>query len=109
MTTTGNKVVYPLAPCPWCKNLPSIHFYFTQGTWLPKIICKSSVCRVNPESKPQVIRKTCKVDIIRLKKKISDLFQSWNDQNPIIAKEGKEIDFDHIVMMGKIDEERRKN
>lgn len=103
-----NKVVCKLCPCPWCKKLPDLIFYFVEGTWLPKIMCRNGLCGVNPESKYQVIRKTCKTDLIRLKQKMDALFYSWNNGNPIDAKEGKLIDFDIIIAEGKKSEKIRK-
>ncbi len=106
----GNKIIYPLHPCPWCKLLPSLKFYFHTETWLPKIVCDSSCCSVNPESKPQVIRNTCKIDLERLQIKMKALFESWNTGNPIECRHGKEIDFDLIIEEGrKCEEERNRN
>lgn len=104
-----NKIVYPLKPCPWCKVLPNLKFYFTRETWRPTIVCINEYCRVNPEGKPQNIRKTCKTDLERLKRKMENLFVDWNMQNPTSVKEGKEIDFDKILEEGWRSEEQRKN
>jgi hypothetical protein len=104
-----NKVIYPLSPCPWCRYLPTLKFYFVESTWRPKLICDSSCCTVNPESKPQNVRKTCKTDLERLKEKMKDLFDSWNKGNPFPADIGLEIDFDFIIAEGKKDESVRRN
>lgn len=109
MTTTGNKLILPLSPCPWCKKTPEFVLYFIEGTWLPKIACKNGSCSVNPEGKPVAIRKTCKIDLERLKEKIILVVDSWNKTNPITATHGKEIDFDKIIEEGKKDEEQRRN
>lgn len=102
-----NKIIYPLHRCPWCKRLPEVEFYFECQTWMPKIVCKHVHCKMNPESKPVYIRKTCKIDLETLKKKMKDLFDSWNEWNPTSATEGKEIDFDEIIEQG-MKEERKK-
>lgn len=103
-----NKVIYPLCPCPWCKQLPALKFYFVLGTWLPEIVCENRFCSVNPKSKPQVIRKTCKTDPSRMRIKISALFESWNSNNPIQATQGKVIDYNFVIKEGEKSEEFRK-
>ncbi len=102
-----NKILYPLHPCPWCKALPSVKFDFDSQTWMPTIVCKNSLCPVNPTSKPQNIRKTCKTDLNRLKIKMGDLFDEWNKGNPIAVTHGKQIDFDKIIAQGVKEEEER--
>lgn len=103
------KLILPLCPCPWCKKTPEFILYFTDGTWLPRISCTNESCSINPKSNPVPIRKTCKVDLLRLKEKIISLVDAWNTQNPINATHGKEIDFGKIIEEGKKDEERRRN
>ncbi len=109
MTTIDDKLILPLCPCPWCKKTPEFILYFSELTWLPKICCENSKCLIQPQSKPVAIRKTCKVDLERLKKKIITLVDMWNTNNPITATHGKEIDFGKIIEEGKKDEEHRKN
>lgn len=96
------KHLYPIKPCPWCKKTP--RFYMFLGhlnapveTWLPEIQCRGEGCKVHPKSKYIPIRKKQKANPIIIKEKIEKVIAYWNDDNPMIATEGIELDFEKIV------------
>jgi hypothetical protein len=90
------KNIYALKPCPWCGNTPRLYMDYDLITWTPLIECVNYCCKVNPKSKYVPIRKKQKKDPNIIKRKLEKLISYWNDNNPCIAKEGIELDFDLI-------------
>ena len=70
--------------------------YLCLPTWLPKLICESEICKVKPESKYVAIRKSSKYDPDKLRLKMERMIDQWNCNNPFIAYEGLEFDFEEI-------------
>jgi hypothetical protein len=95
------KHLYAIKPCPWCKKTPRFYMFLGHRnspieTWLPEIQCRSDDCKVQPKSKYVAIRKNQKINSIIIKEKIEKAIANWNDNNPMIAIEGIELDFDKI-------------
>lgn len=93
------KHIYPLKPCPWCKKTPRFYMMYEE-TWLPHIYCANNDCKVQPKSKYVPIRKKQKIDLQTIKDKIEILIGYWNDNNPMIAHEGIELDYIEIIKEG---------
>jgi len=91
------KYMYPLKICPWCKCTPELYMIYNLETWLPEIRCKNTLCTVQPKTKYIPIRKIQKKDPNIIKSKIERLIDYWNNSNPMIAKEGIELDFNLIA------------
>lgn len=95
------KNLYEIKLCPWCKKTPRFYMFLgfkdkLKETWLPEIECVNSECKVRPKSKYVAIRKMQKKDANIIKIKIEKSIANWNDNNPMIAIEGIELDFDQI-------------
>jgi len=99
-------VTVALKPCPWCKKTPYLNmpldqkssFYMNgnrhddEETWVWKIKCE---CRVASEAKIS-IRNTSKTNLDRFLDKVDELFDKWNDGNPMKAYEKKVLDLKMI-------------
>ena len=90
------KHIYPLKPCPWCKETPKFFMGILQ-TWMPCIKCQNDACTVQPKSKYVPIRKKQKENPVILKEKIERVISRWNEDNPMVATEGFAIDFDILA------------
>ena len=69
----------------------------TNDTLLPDVHCKNFYCPVKPKCKYVPIRKQQRFNPIILKEKIEKVIGHWNDDNPMIATEGIELDFDDVA------------
>jgi hypothetical protein len=94
----GHFVEAPLNPCPWCKKTPDLRMPLDQygakedKTWIWKIAC---CCKVESEAKVS-IRNTSKTNLSRFLDKVDELFDKWNEGNPIKAYEKKILDLKMI-------------
>src|SRR5271167_3430894 len=98
------KHIYPLKPCPWCRKTPKFYMFLGAGgqkqeTWLPEIHCSNYECSMVAKTKYIPIRKKQKKDPVVIKEKLERLIARWNDNNPLIATEGIELDFIEIATM----------
>lgn len=92
------KVAYPLKACPWCGKTASFHMACPENeTWLPKIMCKNSECKVHPFTCWIPIRRKQRENVVVIKEKVERLVKIWNDGNLPYNKEGFEIDYEKIV------------
>ena len=88
----------PLKPCPWCKKTPKLLMPLDNGmkeeeeTWMWKIYCD---CDVHSGAHIS-IRKTSKTNLIRFLDKVDELFNKWNENNPVKAYEKKILDLKMI-------------
>lgn len=97
ISCNGHLVEGPVCPCPWCKKtaeliLPNV----SDNTWVWKIYCN---CRVNSEVSVS-IRNTSKTNLDRFLDKVDELFDKWNENNPIKAYEKKILDLRKIPTLG---------
>lgn len=109
LTVRGCLVEAPLKPCPWCKKTPHLTMPLDdyretkcgnhEMTWVWRVNCIDLECRVKPEVKVS-IRKTSKTLLNRFLDKLDELYDRWNDNNPIKAYEMKVIDLRMIPNLG---------
>ena len=97
-----NFVEVPLKPCPWCKKTPQLKMPLDQKgasedeTWVWRVYCG---CNVSSEAKMS-IRNTSKTNLSRFLDKIDELFDKWNEGNPVKAYEKKILDLKMIPNLG---------
>lgn len=99
------KHIYPLKLCPWCKKTPKFYMLMgtkesTEGTYCPYIKCENHECMVMPKTKHVPIRKGQRFDKEVLKIKLDKLIGFWNNDNPMPANEGIELDIEDIANNG---------
>lgn len=99
----------PLKPCPWCKKTPQLSMrygdYRQDETWLWYVGCMNEKCNVRPKSRHVCLRNTSKYLKERIFKKIFDMTDFWNKENPMKAYEAKRLNLEDI---DKICEQERK-
>lgn len=71
--------------------------YLDEITWRPQLICFNLSCNVQPISKYIAIRKTSKINALRIQERIERMINLWNQNNPIDAYEGLQFDFEEIA------------
>jgi hypothetical protein len=96
------KIIYPLKPCPWCRKTPVLYMFMgtdnkLEKTYLPVVKCNNLNCTVQPKTKSVPIRKNQRFDAKIIKIKIERLVAYWNENNPLVATEGFEIDFEASI------------
>jgi hypothetical protein len=102
ITFFDHFVQVPLKPCPWCKKTPYLSMPLDQTgskeyeTWVWKVYCE---CKVSSEAKIS-IRNTSKTNLSRFLDKVDELFNKWNEGNPIKAYEKKVLDLKMIPNLG---------
>jgi hypothetical protein len=100
---TRNFVEAALSPCPWCRKTPDLSMPLDQvgagedKTWIWKIRC---ACRVESEAKVS-IRNTSKCILDRFLEKVDELFNKWNENNPIKAYEKKVLDLNMVPNLNR--------
>lgn len=98
----GHFVEAPLKPCPWCKKTPKLLMPLDQKgdtedkTWMWKIYCD---CDVHSGAHTS-IRNTSKTNLTRFLEKVDELFNKWNENNPVKAYEKKILDLKMIPNLG---------
>lgn len=90
-----------LCPCPWCKKTPILWMPLDQKgaerdeTWKWEISCSCHAA-----TSYVAFRKTSKTHLGRFLAKLDELFDKWNNGNPIKAYEKKVIDLRMIPNLG---------
>ena len=88
------KKIYPLKICPWCEETPVLCMPTPMDeTWLPKIMCKNSKCKVKPSTHYVPIRKSQRKDPKILKEKIEKVIERWNKGSLGFKNEGFILDY----------------
>lgn len=101
ISVRGQFVEAPLKPCPWCKKTPKLLMPLDQKdagdeTWMWKIYCD---CDVHSGAHIS-IRNTSKTNLGRFLDKVDELFNKWNENNPVKAYEKKILDLKMIPNLG---------
>ena len=94
MSMNDTPLLFPLAPCPWCRKTAQFDINYVPksgGTWLWTVGCDNTECLVRPRGKYVSIRKRQRFDVWTQVNKLQYIAQQWNADAPFKPREGIQI------------------